>query len=144
MAAYSNIKYVNILFMYGKADGNAAAAQRLYRERFPERRVPHVTVFGNTYRRMSETGNLNHVEPRANNRQHHPEIDEQILNAFDADPTTSTRKIARQLNLSIWKVWSVLHVERRHPFHYTPVQGLEEGDPHPDIENCVSESLQAD
>jgi len=128
MAAFSNVEYADILFMYGRADGNAAAAQRLYHERFPQRRVPHVTVFGNTYRRISETGNLNHAEPRANH-QHRADVDQQILDNFEEEPTTSIRKAAQQLNLSTWKVWSVLHSEKLHPFHYTPVQGLEEGDP---------------
>ncbi|XP_066152080.1 uncharacterized protein [Euwallacea fornicatus] len=129
MAAYSNVEYADILFMYGRADGNAAAAQRLYRERFPQRRVPNVKVFANTYRRMSETGNLYHQDPRPNNQKYHAEVDVQIFNTFEAEPTTSVRKVAEQLNVSTWKVWSVLHSEKLHPFHYTPVQGLEEGDP---------------
>lgn len=129
MAGFSNVEYADILFMYGKADANAAAAQRLYRERFPNRRVPNVQVFINTYRRIRETGNLHRAEQHPGAGRYNVADEEQILEAFEADPTVSIRTIARQLNLSLWKVWSVLRMEGKHPFHYTPVQGLEEGDP---------------
>lgn len=129
MAAFSNAEYADIGFMYGKADGNAAEARRLYQDRFPGRRLPNVQVFMNTYRRISEKGTLHHREPGVRDEQYAPQVDEQILEVFEADPTTSIRKTARQLNVSIWKVWSVLNIHGKHAFHYTPVQGLEEGDP---------------
>lgn len=37
--------------------------------------------------------------------------------------------VARLLGLSQWKVWCVLHENSLHPYHYTPVQAIEEGDP---------------
>ncbi|CAH2000653.1 unnamed protein product [Acanthoscelides obtectus] len=46
-----------------------------------------------------------------------PEAEGLILQAFDDDPTTSTRKAAADLGLSLWKVWSIMHRERRYPFH---------------------------
>lgn len=130
MATYSNQEYADILFYYGKANGNAYLAARLYHERFhPRRKTPDPRVFSNTYRRMAETGNLHQHEPAAGPARHHPEDDENILAAFAADPTTSVRKVAQQLGLSIWKTWSVMNTEKKHPYHYTSVQGLEEGDP---------------
>ncbi|KAJ4429577.1 hypothetical protein ANN_21747 [Periplaneta americana] len=36
---YSNQELAEIHFMYGKADGNAALARRLYQERYPQRNV---------------------------------------------------------------------------------------------------------
>lgn len=106
MATYSNTEYDDILLMYGRADatrrdGKAAAGPRIYSEIFPQRRVPHVSsLFTNTYRRISETGNLHDTEPRPNNQQYRVTVDQQMLDAFGADPTLSTRKIAQQLNLS--------------------------------------------
>lgn len=78
---------------------------------------------------VKETGSVRHREPGVTAERYVPAVDEQILNACAADPTTSVRKVARQLGLSIWKVWSVINAEGLYPFHYTRVQGLEEGDP---------------
>lgn len=113
-----------MLLAYGSANTNAREARRIYQERYPDRRLPSHQTFSSTYRRLRQTGNLNFQEPRINVRQHPVAIDQQILAEFDEDPTKSVRQIAHELNLSIWKVWSVLRDDGRHAFHYTPVQGM--------------------
>lgn len=123
MAEFNNEEYADMVFVYGRADGNSRLAQRMYRESYPDRRVPHHTTFSNTFRRLRETGTLHFREPRLNNRQHRVAVDENILQEFNADPTTSVRKVANNLGVSTWKVWSVINADGRHPFHYTPVQG---------------------
>lgn len=60
----------------------------------------HITVFANTYRRISETDNLHHKTPRANNQHHRVEVDLQILYSFEVEPTMSIRKVTEQLNLA--------------------------------------------
>ncbi|XP_074031919.1 uncharacterized protein [Leptinotarsa decemlineata] len=127
MAEFTSHEQADIIFMYGRADGNASLARRLYQERYPNRRVPNVRVFSNTYRRLSESG-IHHAEPAVNPGRHNVNVEEQILAAFEADPTTSIRVVARDLNLSIWKVWSTMHNEKKYLFHDTDVQGLEETD----------------
>lgn len=129
MAAFTNEEYADIVYMYGRADGNGLQARRLYQERFPGRRLPNVTVFYNTYRRLYETGSVKRNEPGVNPGRHPPEVEDLILQAFAVDPTTSTRKIAADLGLSTWKVWSTMHREGKYPFHGIGVQGLEDGDP---------------
>ena len=62
--------------------------------------------------------------------------EEQILQRFIEDPNTSTNIVARQLGMSQWKVWSVVHLSGRHPYHYQPVHPLEEGDPTRRLEFC--------
>ncbi|KAG5893118.1 hypothetical protein JTB14_019321 [Gonioctena quinquepunctata] len=99
------------------------------------RTVPNVRVFSNTYRRLSESG-IHHAEPAVNPGRHNVNVEEQILAAFEADPTISIRVVARDLNLSIWKVWSTMHNEKKYPFHGTGVQGLEETDPARRIRFC--------
>ncbi|KAJ4447049.1 hypothetical protein ANN_09038 [Periplaneta americana] len=42
---YSNQELAEIHFMYGKADGNAALALRLYQERYPQRQCPDRKTF---------------------------------------------------------------------------------------------------
>lgn len=124
MAAYTNEEYADIMMAYGRADGNAREARRIYQERHPERRLPDRATFSNTYRRIRETGNLNFQEPRINVRQNDVVVDENILEAFDEDPTRSIRHVAAMLDVRVWKVWSVLRKNGIHAFHYTPVQGI--------------------
>lgn len=135
MSSFSYREYADIVFFYGLANGSASRARALYQERFPTRRIPNAQVFRNTFQRLGETGNLNFREPRVSTSQHRVEVDDMILEAFRTDPTTSVRKVVKQLNdehqlrVSTFKVWSVVHADLKHPFHYTPVQGLEAGDP---------------
>lgn len=130
MSSFSNHEYADIIFMYGLADGDATRARNLYQERFPSRRLPNAQVFRNTFTKLRETGNLASRRPGLHYPEHYGvNIDEEILAKFSEDPTTSIRKVASELNLTEWKVWTVVNGDGRHPFHYTPVQGLDEGDP---------------
>lgn len=133
--AFTNAEYADIVFMYGRADGNGALARRLYQERYPDRRVPNFRVFQNTFRRLIENGVGNNpvrgVNPGAD-----VDVEEQILAAFAADPTTSVRKVAADLGFSRWKVWTTMHKEGKYPFHGTGVQGLEEDDPIRRVQFC--------
>ncbi|PSN45426.1 hypothetical protein C0J52_20837 [Blattella germanica] len=43
---YTNQELAEMHFMYGKADGNAALARRLYQERYPQRQCPDRKTFG--------------------------------------------------------------------------------------------------
>lgn len=123
MAAFTNEEYADMLLVYGQANCVARAAQRLYQERYPNRRVPTRNTFQNTYRRLRETGTVTMNVPRGVVVRHNVEIDERILALFEEDPTKSIRNVASSLGISIWKVWKVLRRNNKHAFHYTPVQG---------------------
>lgn len=69
-------------------------------------------------------------------RIHEVEEEEEILGYFQRDPTFSTRIVARILGLSQYKVWYTLHEQNSHPYHYTPVQVIEEGDPVRRVQFC--------
>lgn len=124
MAAFTNEEYADMLLVYGQANCVARAAQRIYQERYPNRRVPTRHTFANTYRRLRETGNLHNNAPRGIMIRHNVEVDERILALFEEDPTRSIRNVASLLEISNWKVWKVLRQNNKHAFHYTPVQGM--------------------
>lgn len=137
MAAYQFEEYADILYCYGFADGDAAAARRKYQRRFPNRRLPDVGVFGTTYRRIRETGSVQRRQADAGRPPvHNPVEEEQILELFRADGTTSTRVVANQLGMSQWRVWFTLHSARLYPYHYTPVHAIQEGDPARRMDFC--------
>ncbi|GBP74810.1 hypothetical protein EVAR_43115_1 [Eumeta japonica] len=73
------------MMAYGRADGNARGARRIYEERFPNRRLPSRNTFQNTYRRLHETGNVQNNETRGVVVRHNVRIDEQILRLFEED-----------------------------------------------------------
>ncbi|KAJ4440508.1 hypothetical protein ANN_08649 [Periplaneta americana] len=56
---YSNQDLAQIHFMYGKADGNAALARRLYQKRYPQRQCPDRNTFVCLHYRMCEYGKFN-------------------------------------------------------------------------------------
>lgn len=130
MAAFENEEYADIMFCYGFCDGDAAAARRDYQRRFPHRRLPDVAVFSSTYRRIRETGSVQRCQRDAGRPPvHNADEEEEILECFRVDPTVSTRQVARQLRISQWKSWFIAHTAQLYPYHYTPVQAIEEGDP---------------
>ncbi|KMQ82211.1 hypothetical protein RF55_23784 [Lasius niger] len=47
-----------MVFVYGFCNGNANAARREYSMRFPNRRLPHKTIFRSTFQRLRETGSF--------------------------------------------------------------------------------------
>ncbi|KAJ4440689.1 hypothetical protein ANN_08837 [Periplaneta americana] len=51
---YSNQELAEIHFMYGKADGNAALARRLYQERYPQRQCPDRKTFVRLHYRVMD------------------------------------------------------------------------------------------
>ncbi|XP_050311553.1 uncharacterized protein LOC126747097 [Anthonomus grandis grandis] len=105
---FTNQEYADIVFTYGRANGNGALARRLYQERYPDRRLPNFRVFQNTFRRLTEVGIGNNPARGVNSGHNNVEIEEQILEAFTANPTASVRKVAEDLGLSRWKVWTTM------------------------------------
>ena len=56
MAEYANVEKADMHLVYGATSGNARAAQALYAERFPNRRVPDCRLYERLYRQLRETG----------------------------------------------------------------------------------------
>lgn len=112
-------------FIYGVAEGNAAAARRIYEERYPNRLVPSERTFVRIHERLHETGSF---EKRAAGngrpRQLPPETEEVVLQEIDENPATSTRKIASNVNISHVAVWRILKRQMLYPYHIQRVQGL--------------------
>lgn len=137
MSSFSNEEFADILYYYGFCGGDAVAARTEYQLRFPNRRIPSARVFSAVYQRVRESGAVQQRRHDAGRPRHFPvEDEEEILQHFVRDPTTSTRIVARQLGLTQWKVWFTLHSARLYPFHYTPVHALEEGDPARRLDFC--------
>ena len=133
---FSNSEYANILFYYGKANGNKREAQRMYTEAFPRRPVPHRSVFSGTSHRVHETGCVARCR-RDRIRGFRPNTERVVLESVHQDPTTSVRKIARNKRIPKSQVHAVLKHHKFHPYHYTPVQSLHNGDHEKRMQFCT-------
>lgn len=120
MQNYSFEEIADILFCYGLADGNTRKAERLYRERFPNRRCPGRQMFSKMYQRIREGSIFTKTRERAINIHH----EEAILDILGNNPNISTRKLSQQLNVSKTKVWKILKKNNLYPYRYTRVQEL--------------------
>ncbi|KAJ4430312.1 hypothetical protein ANN_22525 [Periplaneta americana] len=115
---YSNQELAEIHFMYGKADGNAALARRLYQERYPQRQCPDRKTFVRLHYRLCEYGKFNSPGlGRGRPRSTTPEVQEEILEAVNMTPSISTRRVALQVNVPHTTVWRLLKEYELYPYH---------------------------
>lgn len=127
---YTYEEYADIHLIYGEARGNARAAARLYRDKFPNRRHPHYSTFIEIHRRLRETGTF---KPNKRNcgatRTVRNEVnDAEVLDRIDDNPSTSSRAISRDMNLSYSSVWRIAHEHQLYPFHLQKVMALTDED----------------
>ncbi|KFM77037.1 hypothetical protein X975_18776, partial [Stegodyphus mimosarum] len=130
MGEFTHREKANMHLMYGTANGNGRAALRLYQERFPKRRMPKHTMFERLRRSLCENGSFEVTSNTRSGRRTalQPRIEESILNIAHESPQTSTRAIARRLQLSHSTVWTVLNENGLHPYHLQRVQAFQETD----------------
>lgn len=139
MVHYENNELVDMLLIYGECLQSAAAASRLYAQRFPVRPHPGPRCFINLVQRARDTGELQEHRGGHAGRPRNPENlqrEEQILNLIEENPTTSTRAIANQVGVSQKKVWTTLHENQLYPFHVQRVQALQPEDFPRRVEFC--------
>lgn len=109
-------------------------------------------TFASIHRRLRETGSFSvvHADLGAQRTVRTADLEEQILDMIEADPGTSTRKIAEELQLSHVTVWKVLRQELLFPYHIQRVQALLETDFEPRrafcewfIQQCIDPQFQS-
>ena len=62
MERYTWIELANMHLAYGAAFTCGRAAQRLYRDRYPNRRITHHTTFSSIHRRLYQSGTVHRVD----------------------------------------------------------------------------------
>lgn len=129
MELYSNEEMADMHLVYGEASGNGRAAVRLYRQKYPNRRVPHHELFARLHRRLCEAGSFR-INPHCgrDRTSRTPAVEEAVVEAIQSNPRASTRAIARDIGVRHSSVWRVLHEQSLHPFHFQRVQTLVPGD----------------
>jgi len=111
MPLYTNTELADIHFMYGKADGNAELARQLYREKYPQRRVPCNRVFSGVHQQLRDNGSFS-INVRNRDRSIRTNnVEEVVIQQAIDDPSTSVRRIARRTNISKSTVFRILKDE---------------------------------
>ncbi|KAJ8912523.1 hypothetical protein NQ315_014467 [Exocentrus adspersus] len=124
---FTNEELADIIYVYGFCDGNARAACREYRARYPNRRQPYREVFSNAFRRLRESG-IKQSRSGGPRPQHTVAQEIAVVDAVLDDPTISTRRISTQLQLPHNFVWKTINRELLHPYHRQKVHHLLPGD----------------
>lgn len=126
MVVYSNIELADMHFMYGRANGIATEARRLYVEAYPNRQIPSDRIFGKIHQRLRDTGSVdkqshNSGRPRSVST---PRSEEAVLARVEQNPETSVRRISAEVGISAPLVWRILHEQLLYPYHVQRVQAL--------------------
>lgn len=128
---YTNREYVDMILVLGECLGNALEASRVYNERYPNRRHTNHNVIRRLEQRMVDSGRVNPTGGADRGRPRSVmthQMEEDILDVLQNQPTRSTRSVAQELGVSQSSVNKFLISEGFHPYHYTKVQALLPGD----------------
>jgi hypothetical protein len=136
---YTNSEWADIHFTYGKANGNARKAQRLYRNTYPQRRCPSKDTFSASHRYLRETGTFRSKTAvvGSNRITRTDALENSVLGLIEENPQCSTRQIARDMNTSQSSIWRILHEYNFYPYHVQRVQALSPADFPYRVEYCT-------
>ena len=129
MERYTRIELADMHLAYGAAFTKGRAAQRLYRDRYPNRRITHHTTFSSIHRRLCQSRTVHRrVDGQGRGRfVRTPEAEEAVLQYEENNPSVSTRDIARTF-MSHVTVWRILQGMLLRPYHLQIVHALTPAD----------------
>ena len=134
MIEYTFEEYSGMLIIYGEAERNVRAAQRVYEGRFSHRLTPSYTIFVRLRQRLRDTGafQAKKADCGAPRTRRTLNFKENVLQHIDENPSMSTRTIDLALD-----VWRVLHEQQLHLYHLQEVHALGPADFGPRIIFCA-------
>jgi len=135
---FSNEEIADIILTYGAANGNSTKAARIYRERFPRRRIPDSKTFVRQYQRLRDFG-IQSGRPGNVGRTRGLrmlDIEQEVLDIVHQNPQISQPRLAELTGVSLWSINRIIRNVGLHPYHYTRVQDLRQQDFQPRREFC--------
>lgn len=140
--SYSLSEYAEMHYYYGVAQGNGHEAARLYREQLQRRggrqpdHYPDHRVFINTHNTLMAGRIPGQHGPGEGIPRADPDRNERVLEEVQRDSTTSTRKMARRLDIPRVSIQRILHEEGYHAYHIRRVQALQPTDYQMRVDFC--------
>lgn len=114
---------IDMIFIMGSGEQNCLLTQRIYAQRYPNRRQPSVRSLENLKERFVRTGNVNYEKCERTKRT----SDEDQLNVLlsvVAEPSTSSTVISRQVDVPRSTVSKILKKNKFHDYHISFHQQL--------------------
>ncbi|KAL0852138.1 hypothetical protein ABMA28_000375 [Loxostege sticticalis] len=142
---YSNSEFYEMMLCVGAARNNSIyEARQIYRQRFidgrppaEQRHLPPYSVFRNMCLRLQRTGSFHADREAAGRPTSRPaDVEELILEHFDENPRTSTRRAGALFGVNHMLVWHTLHEDGQHPYHFRRTQELTPADYQPRMNFC--------
>lgn len=128
---YTYEEFADMHYFYGMARGSGLEARRLYREHYPNRRIPSHTIFERIHRRLRETGQLAPTRNEAGGPAVPPQnvnLEEAVIQRLIAEPDISTRQLAMEFDVTRMTIWRIIKNAGYYPYHLQRVQALYPGD----------------
>lgn len=121
---YTNSEMRDMICIYAQENFNSRAAARRYGQQYPNRRQPDRHIFQRLYARLGETGSFRPQSHVGRPKKLSVQQEEEILVRVGENPCISTRHLANATHVKRTQLLQVLHTEKLHPYHYSPVQHL--------------------
>jgi len=111
--------------VFGEARCNLRLAERLYRERFPNRRHPCQKTFASVDCRLRErrTMTANKLDTGRRRLVRIVDFEEDVLEMCNNDPSTNIRAVGHSMQIAHNIVWKVVR-EQLYPYHPQKVQPM--------------------
>lgn len=126
---FNKAELVDMTFVLGESDRNCFLANRIYKQRYPERRIPDVRSFQNLLDRFVETGN---VEYKKKNERIKRVVNEEnefsVVLATVENPHISQREVSSLAGISRRSVGRILKTNKFHAYHIQMHQELSDDD----------------
>ena len=123
---FTRVEIVDINFACSAAYGTGRECKMVYHELFPNALCLHYCKSASVGRRLQDTGTLemNRHSTRRGPLICTPTFDEDVLQLFEENPSSSTRAVAHELRVDLRLVWNILRQQYFHAFHRQRVQAV--------------------
>ncbi|KAF8770617.1 hypothetical protein HNY73_018123 [Argiope bruennichi] len=115
MASYKHRELADVHLVYGMANCNGRKALRMYRQKYPSRKMPSRSFFATIHRRLCETGSLDVHKPDSGRQRisQTVEAEERVVQALKRNPSTSIRVVSRETHIPQTIVWRITPLRLR-------------------------------
>lgn len=138
MKQYSLQERIEMILIIGECYENTLLASRVYAQRYPEREHPQKASFDMLLARFRATGSVAYTKQ---NKMMTVTGNEEnaflVLGSVIENPNTSTRKIARDTDISQSSVSRIIRKHKYHPYHIQLHQNLYGDDFQHRIDFCL-------
>lgn len=125
---FNKEELVDMIFVLGESERNCLLANRIYHQRYPERRLPKVDSFQKLLDRFVETGNVQYEKRERIKNVVNEENELSVVLATTEDPHISQRKVCSLVGISRRSVGRILKKNKFHAYHIQMHQELSDDD----------------